>query len=306
MRMIDDAFGPATSRTHEGGPQRRRRRGELRTRRLLAISSSPRSLRLSVRKPFVSPSVLVMSPTAADEELELQILGDIQDVFGSWRDDDEEDESSADELGQSAPQQHPGSSSGRPDLTIPLLRSQARLSKRTIEQAMAALPAAPPAKRARRAPSDIFAPFSTADYFDRLGSFNLLNFSASAFPASEAARAGWSSGGRDRLKCGCCEAAWKVSAFTGLKGPAREKLADRMRALLKEKHRPSCPWRIGIDLLEKAGPGPVAEVKPLRPADVSRRAEEMRPHLPAALALTHPLVSLRRPVREASCREHPH
>lgn len=234
-----------------------------------------------------------MSPTDVDEALELQILGDIQDVFGSWRDDDS-DEGSADELDQQAPQQQHLTSSfgeGRSDLSIPLLRSQTSLSKRTLAQAMAALPTAPPAKKARVAPSAIFAPFSTADFLDRLGSFNLLNFSASAFPSSEAARAGWSSGGRDWLKCGCCEAAWKVSDFTGLKGPAREKLATRMRMLLKESHRPSCPWRIGIELLAKTGPAPAVEVKPLRPAEINRKADEIRPHLPSGLQLAHPFVS---------------
>lgn len=224
----------------------------------------------------------------SDEALELQVLGDIQDVFDSWRDDESSSDELEDDADASSPQ-HPASSSSS-YLGIPPLRSQARLSKRTLAQALSALPAAPQAKRVKGAPSAAFAPFSTADYLERLASFNLLNFSGAAFPPSAAARAGWSSAGRDRLKCGCCEAAWKVSDFIGLKGVGREKLAAKMRTLLRDNHRPTCPWRVGIDLLDKAEPLQETALQPLRVAEVRRKADEMRPHLPDGLLLDHPLV----------------
>lgn len=258
----------------------------------LAISNSTPS---SPYTPSITPCHRSMASNEADEELELQILGDIQDVFGSWRDDSDDDDDEAGELasdGQPTPKQRLAPSEGsQTDLTIPLLRSQTRLSKRTLAQAIASLPTDPPAKRTRGPPSAVFAPFSITDYHDRVGTFNLLNFTAAAFTSSEAALAGWSAGGRDRLKCGCCQAAWKVSDFTGLQAPARKKLAARMRAHLKESHRPSCPWRVGIDLIDKAGPSALAKAMPLRSAEIHRQADEMRPHLPAGLQLAHPLVS---------------
>lgn len=220
---------------------------------------------------------------STSEEIELLVLGDIKDVFGTWNDS----ESSADEV-------EDGDSTSPPsDLTVPPLRSQTRLSKRTLAQAVSSLPPAsgPPAKRRKGALSSTFSPFSSEDYLHRLGSFNLLNFSSSAFPPSAAARAGWSSSGRDRLKCGCCQAAWKISVFTGLKGPVRDKLADRMKEMLRSDHRETCPWRkFGLDIVGREDLSPIPEVKGLSVVEVRTRADAMATHLPEGLQLDHPLV----------------
>ena len=64
-----------------------------------------------------------------------------------------------------------------------------------------------------------FRPFSADALSARLSTFTLPSFSASAFPAREAAEKGWENKGRERLICRECKAAWVVSDLKGLKPP---------------------------------------------------------------------------------------
>lgn len=115
-------------------------------------------------------------------------------------------------------------------------------------------------------PVPLYRPSSAPDFIERLSTFKLSTYrdKPAAIDAVAAARCGWrNEGGKDRLACNVCGAAWIVGNTTGMTREAGElyllcsimtlpltcltsasALVARHVASLVQGHKTSCPWRL--------------------------------------------------------------
>ncbi|CAE6416321.1 unnamed protein product [Rhizoctonia solani] len=96
-------------------------------------------------------------------------------------------------------------------------------------------------------PVPIYRPSSASDFLERLATFKLSTYrdKPAAIDAVAAARCGWrNEGGRDRLACNVCGAAWIVGNATGMTREAASALIARHVTSLVQNHKNSCPWRL--------------------------------------------------------------
>ncbi|KAH7341748.1 C3HC zinc finger-like-domain-containing protein [Rhizoctonia solani] len=96
-------------------------------------------------------------------------------------------------------------------------------------------------------PVPIYRPSSASDFLERLSTFKLSTYrdKPAAIDAVAAARCGWrNEGGKDRLACNVCGAAWIVGNATGMTREAASALVARHVTSLVQNHKNSCPWRL--------------------------------------------------------------
>ncbi|KAF8754119.1 Rsm1-like [Rhizoctonia solani] len=96
-------------------------------------------------------------------------------------------------------------------------------------------------------PVPIYRPASVSDFLERLSTFKLSTYrdKPAAIDAVAAARCGWrNEGGKDRLTCNVCGAAWIVGNATGMTREAASALIARHVTSLVQNHKNSCPWRL--------------------------------------------------------------
>ncbi|KAG8733964.1 hypothetical protein FRC11_014167 [Ceratobasidium sp. 423] len=96
-------------------------------------------------------------------------------------------------------------------------------------------------------PVPIYRPSSASDFLERLSTFKLSTYrdKPAAIDAVAAARCGWrNEGGKDRLTCNVCGAAWIVGNATGMTREAASALVARHVTSLVQNHKSSCPWRL--------------------------------------------------------------
>ncbi|KAF8688878.1 Rsm1-like, partial [Rhizoctonia solani] len=96
-------------------------------------------------------------------------------------------------------------------------------------------------------PVPIYRPASVPDFLERLSTFKLSTYrdKPAAIDAVAAARCGWrNEGGKDRLTCNVCGAAWIVGNATGMTREAASALIARHVTSLVQNHKNSCPWRL--------------------------------------------------------------
>jgi hypothetical protein len=123
----------------------------------------------------------------------------------------------------------------------------------------------PPPSVATPIPVPLYRPASAPDFLERLSTFKLSTYrdKPTAIDAVAASRCGWrNEGGKDRLACNVCGAAWIVGTTTGMTREAGETgsgmksvsfltclipasaLVARHVASLVQGHKTSCPWRL--------------------------------------------------------------
>ncbi|CUA70490.1 hypothetical protein RSOLAG22IIIB_08904 [Rhizoctonia solani] len=96
-------------------------------------------------------------------------------------------------------------------------------------------------------PVPIYRPSSASDFLERLSTFKLSTYRDKpvAIDAVAAARCGWrNEGGKDRLACNVCGAAWIVGNATGMTREGASALTARHVTSLVQNHKNSCPWRL--------------------------------------------------------------
>lgn len=96
-------------------------------------------------------------------------------------------------------------------------------------------------------PVPLYRPSSASDFLERLGTFKLSTYrdKPAAIDAVAASRCGWrNEGGKDRLACNVCGAAWIVGNTTGMTREAASALIARHVTSLVQNHKTSCPWRL--------------------------------------------------------------
>ncbi|QRW03974.1 C3HC zinc finger-like protein [Ceratobasidium sp. AG-Ba] len=137
---------------------------------------------------------------------------------------------------------------GPPAVYQPSLCSRPKhLAIRETASVSAQFTFAPPASVATPIPVPLYRPASAPDFLDRLSTFKLSTYrdKPPAIDAVAAARCGWrNQGGKDRLSCNVCGAAWIVGPTTGMTRDAASALIARHVACLVDGHKSSCPWRL--------------------------------------------------------------
>ncbi|QRV75073.1 C3HC zinc finger-like protein [Ceratobasidium sp. AG-Ba] len=141
----------------------------------------------------------------------------------------------------------PDTPAHRPSISHPFaLAPNTSLSENTASVS-AQFTFAPPASVATPIPVPLYRPASAPDFLDRLSTFKLSTYrdKPPAIDAVAAARCGWrNQGGKDRLSCNVCGAAWIVGPTTGMTRDAASALIARHVACLVDGHKSSCPWRL--------------------------------------------------------------
>ncbi|KZV68203.1 zf-C3HC-domain-containing protein [Peniophora sp. CONT] len=144
-----------------------------------------------------------------------------------------------------------------------------------------------------RRPSNIahdYRPSSTASFLARLESYKLNTYSNKPpeIDAVAASRCGWVNDGKDRLKCGLCDASWVVVGREKMNKDAAASLVKKQQAQLVEGHKDGCPWRA------RQCDADVYRIQLLAPAmmakDIKARALQLEPLL-EDIEIKHPLVS---------------
>ncbi|KAG8740734.1 hypothetical protein FRC10_003939 [Ceratobasidium sp. 414] len=135
----------------------------------------------------------------------------------------------------------------RPSISHPFaLAPNTSLSEKTVNTP-GQFTFAPPPLVATPIPVPLYRPASAPDFLDRLSTFKLSTYrdKPPAIDAVAAARCGWrNEGGKDRLACNVCGAAWIVGPTTGMTREAASALIARHVTSLVEGHKTSCPWRL--------------------------------------------------------------
>ncbi|VDB86670.1 unnamed protein product [Peniophora sp. CBMAI 1063] len=144
-----------------------------------------------------------------------------------------------------------------------------------------------------RRPSNIahdYRPSSTASFLARLETYKLNTYSNKPpeIDAVAASKCGWVNDGKDRLKCGLCDASWVVVGREKMNKDAAATLVKKQRVQLIEGHKDGCPWRV------RQCDADVYRVQLLAPAmmakDIKSRALQLEPLL-EDIEIKHPLVS---------------
>lgn len=138
-------------------------------------------------------------------------------------------------------------------------------------------------------PVPIYRPSSASDFLERLSTFKLSTYrdKPAAIDAVAAARCGWrNEGGKDRLACNVCGAAWIVGNATGMTREAASALVARHVTSLIQNHKNSCPWRLrqcdpSIYRLPLKGSSALVR-------DITKRAASL-PRAVERVSLKHPL-----------------
>ncbi|KAJ1307550.1 hypothetical protein OPQ81_001647 [Rhizoctonia solani] len=138
-------------------------------------------------------------------------------------------------------------------------------------------------------PVPIYRPSSASDFLERLSTYKLSTYrdKPAAIDAVAAARCGWrNEGGKDRLACNVCGAAWIVGNATGMTREAASALIARHVTSLVQNHKSSCPWRLrqcdpSIYRLPLKGSSALVR-------DITKRADSL-PRAVERVSLKHPL-----------------
>ncbi|KAG9127243.1 hypothetical protein FRC07_000060 [Ceratobasidium sp. 392] len=150
------------------------------------------------------------------------------------------------QLGRSTPAQSLDTNAPRPSISHPFaLAPNTSLLEKTNTPGQFTF--APPPPVATPIPVPLYRPASAPDFLDRLSTFKLSTYrdKPPAIDAVAAARCGWrNEGGKDRLACNVCGAAWIVGPTTGMTREAASALIARHVTSLVEGHKTSCPWRL--------------------------------------------------------------
>lgn len=144
------------------------------------------------------------------------------------------------------PRSSSDTTSNRPSISHPFALSP---NTSTVERSGGAHPAFTfmPPPVASPIPVPLYRPSSAPDFIERLTTFKLSTYrdKPAAIDAVAAARCGWrNEGGKDRLACNVCGAAWIVGNTTGMTREAASALIARHVTSLVQGHKASCPWRL--------------------------------------------------------------
>ena len=93
--------------------------------------------------------------------------------------------------------------------------------------------------------SALYRPSSLDALLARLETFRLTTYSTKPpeLEAVQAALAGWTNDGKERLVCNLCHGSWVVAGTGGMTIEAAKVLTERQLASLITEHKEGCPWR---------------------------------------------------------------